>query len=66
MKQNAIERRLLRVDEAAIYLGIRPSTVYSWAQYRKIPSVKIGGRLLFDIQDLDELIESRKRPSVEA
>ena len=61
-----MEKRLLHVKEAAVYLGIRPSTVYTWAERRKLPCVKMGGRLLFDIHDLDRLIESRKIPMVEA
>lgn len=57
-----IERRLLPVKDAAGYLGIKPSTLYAWAERRKVPSVKMGGRLLFDLKDLDLLIESNKRP----
>ena len=58
----AVEKRLIGVKEAAIYLGIQRSTLYSWAERRRIPSVKMGTRLLFDLQDLDRLIESAKRP----
>jgi len=56
-----METRLLSVEEAAMYLGVRKSTIYSWAWRRKIPSVKMGRRLLFDRQDLDRIIEERKR-----
>jgi len=55
------ERRLLSVEEAAKYLGVQKSTIYAWAWRRKIPSVKIGRRLLFDREDLDQIIESGKR-----
>ncbi len=53
--------RLLSVEEAATYLGVRKSTIYSWAWRRKIPSVKMGRRLLFDLEDLDRIIKERKR-----
>lgn len=56
-----MERRLLNVDEAADYLGVQKSTIYAWASRRKIPSVKMGRRLLFDREDLDLMIEQRKR-----
>ena len=59
-----MEKRLLKVREVAVYLGIRPATVYAWARAQKLPSLKIGGRLLFDRRDLDRLIEKSKRPSV--
>ena len=55
------EKRLLSVEEAAKYLGVKKSTMYSWAWRRKIPSVKMGRRLLFDQEDLDWMIEVGKR-----
>jgi len=55
------EKRLISVEEAARYLGVRKSTIYSWAWRRKIPSVKMGRRLLFDQEDLDRIIEAGKR-----
>jgi len=53
--------RLLSAEETARYLGIKKATLYVWARTGKIPSVKIGTRLLFDVRDLDELIERKKR-----
>ncbi len=55
------EKRLVSVEEAAKYLGVQKSTIYSWAWRRKIPSVKMGRRLLFDREDLDQMIEAGKR-----
>jgi len=55
------EKRLISVEDAARYLGVKKSTIYSWAWRRKIPSVKMGRRLLFDREDLDRMIEAGKR-----
>ena len=55
------EKRLISVEDAAQYLGVQKSTIYSWAWRRKIPSVKMGRRLLFDREDLDRVIEAGKR-----
>jgi len=55
------EKRLVSVEDAAKYLGVQKSTIYSWASRRKIPSVKMGRLLLFDQEDLDRMIESGKR-----
>ncbi len=55
------EKRLISVADAAKYLGVQKSTIYSWAWRRKIPSVKMGRRLLFDREDLDRMIEAGKR-----
>ena len=55
------ETRLISVEETAKYLGVQKSTIYSWAWRRKIPSVKMGRRLLFDQEDLDRMFEAGKR-----
>ena len=55
------KKRLISVEETAKYLGVQKSTIYSWAWRRKIPSVKMGRRLLFDREDLDRMIEACKR-----
>ena len=55
------ENRLLSVEDTAKYLGVQESTIYSWAWRRKILSVKMGRRLLFDREDLDRMIEAGKR-----
>jgi len=55
------DKQLLTVEEAAKYFGVQKSTIYSWAWRRKIPSVKMGRRLLFDQKDLDRIIEAGKR-----
>ncbi len=55
------EKRLISVEDAARYLGVKKSTIYSWAWRRKISSVKMGRRLLFDQEDLDRMIEVGKR-----
>ena len=53
--------RLIGVEQAEAYLGIKKSTLYVWAGRGVIPSVKMGRRLLFDLRDLDRMIERVKR-----
>ncbi len=55
------EKRLISVEDAARYLRVEKSTIFSWVWRRKIPSVKMGRRLLFDREDLDQMIEAGKR-----
>ena len=47
---------LLKVKEAAEYLGTTPNTIYQKAHKRQIKYVKIGRALRFRKEDLDELI----------
>ena len=53
-------KRLLDTKEAACYLSISRSKLYQWADKDKIPSLRIDARRLFDVNDLDDFIESLK------
>jgi excisionase family DNA binding protein len=55
------EPRLVVPTAAAVYLGLRSR----WAIYRlvaagELPAVRLAGKLLLDLRDLDALIETRK------
>lgn len=53
--------RLLSVKEVAEILKVKPSTIYSWAEQRLIPSFKLNGLLRFSEDDILRWIESCKR-----
>ena len=55
-----LNKRLLDVKAAANYLSISRSKLYQWAERERIRSVRIDTRRLFDVNDLDEFIESLK------
>ena len=57
-----IHKRLLDAKEAAEYLSISLAKLYQWLKNKKIPSVSIDSCRLFDVHDLDEFVESLKRP----
>lgn len=50
-------RRLITAKEAGQYLSISTDTIYRLASLKKIPYIKIGDRVLFDIKALDRWIE---------
>lgn len=50
-------RRLITAKEASQYLSISTDTVYRFASLRRLPYIKIGNRVLFDIKALDRWIE---------
>jgi excisionase family DNA binding protein len=52
-----IGRRLLKVGEAARFLGLTVDTVYKKARLREVPSVKVGRALRFDIKALERFVE---------
>jgi excisionase family DNA binding protein len=56
MRSNEIAKRLLNVEEAALFLGLQADTVYKKARLRELPSVKVGRALRFDVEALERFI----------
>ncbi len=53
---------LMGVDETAAFLGLRPATVRRWVFERRLPSVKLGRRVLIRRDVLEDLIRRSERP----
>lgn len=60
-----IEKRLLSVDELALYIGFPKGTIYNWVSERKIEYIKLGKHLRFDKAYIDQWIEEHKQSSNE-
>ncbi len=61
--ESNLQKRLLSVEEAAVYLGISPRTIYNQTgrkAKKKFPvkPKRIGKLVKFDLRDLDRYIES--------
>ncbi len=50
-------RRLIPIKETAEYTGLSVHTLYTMVSQRRIPFVKVGGALRFDLALLDEWIK---------
>jgi excisionase family DNA binding protein len=61
MEEMTSRERLLTIREAAQYLAVSVSTLYGWVWQRRIPFVKIGRALRFDLHDLAAFIEANKQ-----
>jgi len=57
MKKIPELRRLITAKEASQYLCLSTEMVYRMASQKKIPYLKIGDRVLFDVKALDHWIE---------
>lgn len=60
-----VQKRLLSIKEAAVYIGLSPRTLYNAvAQKSKGPfpvkPKRIGKRVLFDKKDLDNFVDGLK------
>jgi len=56
---------LLTLPEASALLRLKPSTLRSWRLKRRIPVVKLGGRLFFRRSDCETLIAASVVPACE-
>lgn len=46
----------MTLEEVAAYLKLKPQTIYTWAQEKKIPAVKLGKEWRFRRSIIDEWI----------
>ncbi len=56
-----ITKRYANIKEVSEYTSLPKTTLYEWAGQGKIPSIKIGRRVLFDLNDIDKIMASLKR-----
>lgn len=59
-----VPRRFMLREEAATYLCLSPKTLAKWActctKEVELPYFKIGGRVLYDMDDLNAWVEARR------
>jgi len=61
MKSETPER-YVDIKTVSKYTSLPAKTLYEWASVGKIPSIKIGRRVLFDLNDIDKVMANLKRP----
>lgn len=60
MKQG-MKKRYVGIKEVSLYTSLPVKTLYEWAGTGRIPSIKLGRRVLFDLHDIDKVMDSLKR-----
>ncbi len=60
-KYEVIPERYVDIKKASKYTSLPVKTLYEWAGQGKIPSIKMGRRVLFDLNDIDKAMASLKR-----
>lgn len=45
---------IMTLEEVAAYLRLKPQTIYTWAQEKKIPAAKLGKEWRFKKSIIDE------------
>ena len=54
-QKNMTNRRYVNINEVSEYTSIPVKSLYELASQGRIPSIKLGKRVLFDIQDISDL-----------
>jgi excisionase family DNA binding protein len=49
-----LKDEILTLEEVAAYLRLKPQTIYTWAQEKKIPAAKLGKEWRFKKSIIDE------------
>ena len=57
-------KRRVGLSEAAQYVGLAERTMYKKCHFRQVPHGKVGGRLFFDLDQLDAWIDAGRRRTV--
>ena len=57
---NLNNHRYLSVEEIAVFIGVKPDTIYKWLAAKKIPAHKVGRLWKFDKAEIDEWVKSGK------
>ena len=51
-----MDNDIMTLEEVASYLKLKPQTIYTWAQEKKIPAAKLGKEWRFKKSIIDEWI----------
>ena len=54
-QKNMTNRRYVNINEVSEYMSIPVKSLYELASQGRIPSIKLGKRVLFDLQDTSDL-----------
>ena len=54
-------RRYIDIKELSEYLSISKNTIYSWVSQKKIPHIKVGKLVRFELGAVEEWLESHSQ-----
>ena len=54
-------RRYVNINEVAEHTSLPVKSLYELASQGRMPSIKYGRRVLFDLDDIDKMMQSMKR-----
>lgn len=55
-----MDKRFIAIEDLAQYLSLSKGTLYVWVSQRRIPYLKMGGALRFDLREIEEWLKDKK------
>ncbi len=55
-----MEKRFIGVKEMSEYLGLTEGTLYVWVCQKRIPHLKIGKALRFDMREIENWLKDKR------
>lgn len=55
-----MEKRFLGIKEMAEYLGLTVGTMYVWVCHKKIPYLKVGKLVKFDLREIEKWLKDKR------
>lgn len=55
-----MEKRFISIEDLSQYLGLTKGTLYVWVCQRRIPYLKIGKLLKFDIIEIQDWLKDKR------
>jgi excisionase family DNA binding protein len=59
MTQQTLPRQLITIDELAALWSVPRATLYNWVNQGRLPYVKLGRSLRFDLVQIEEFRQQR-------
>jgi len=53
-------KRYINAKQLSVYTSIPIKTIYEWSSTGRLPVIRIGRSLLYDLQDIDQVMDSLK------
>ncbi len=58
MEMAIVNSEIMTLEEVAAYLRLKPQTIYTWAQEKRIPAAKLGKEWRFKKSIIDAWFEN--------
>ena len=56
-------KRYINAKQLSVYTSIPLKTIYEWSSTGRLPVIRIGRSLLYDLQDIERVMDSMKHNS---